>query len=739
MNGNRRASNGSGVTISSSESSLGHDTTQELSMKNKNGNDDSDDLLSSLDHASVIKNSALEASSAIYEEHQGSQSEWSGASIPDVSTEDSSNSPREALMSERSDETSSILIEKLKNEVAVLARQSEVSELEMQTLRKNVMKDSKRGQDLLRELVSVKEERDAFKEECEKLKGLHKCSDDAKARNKLQFDGGDLQALVEELRQELNHEKDLNGNLRLQLQKTQESNSELILAVQDLDQMLEAKNRELEDNSQKSSTSDHAKEGETNFKCDIDIDEDQKALEDLVKDHSVAKDTRMLEQKIMDLEGEIEMFRRDKDDLEMQMEQLALDYEILKQENNDISYKLAQSQLQEQLKMQYECTNSYASMDELEIQIESLENELKKKTEELSESLITINVLENHVKSLEEDLEKQAQGFQTDLEVLMCSKVEQEQRAIRAEESLRKMRLQNAMTAERLQEEFRRLSVQMASSFEANEKVARKALTEANELRLEKKYLEENLQQAKEELQSARDDYEAKLVDISGQMKSNLDQLEQMQSEIVSKSIEIENWRKHAQETHRNLSEEILFLRSEIERLTAENDVLSEQAEQIKTLRSQLERTELLAHERKELEEMVMSLKMEAENSLKEMNIMRSLKDEAESLSVNLQLELETVKAQYNELNSFLSEDLLEKEKLIIQVNQLRGDLKKKEDTLANLQKKTKDSNGQAPFSEVAKSRSHKSLPAPRGSKEVVNLKEKIRLLEVKLQYYTLF
>ncbi|KAK1353352.1 hypothetical protein POM88_052487 [Heracleum sosnowskyi] len=44
-------------------------------------------------------------------------------------------------------------------------------------------------------------------------------------RNKLQYKGGDPRALLEELRQELNHEKDLNANLRIQLQKTQESNS----------------------------------------------------------------------------------------------------------------------------------------------------------------------------------------------------------------------------------------------------------------------------------------------------------------------------------------------------------------------------------------------------------------------------------------------------------------------------------------------------------------------------------
>ncbi|KAI3721608.1 hypothetical protein L2E82_32624 [Cichorium intybus] len=50
------------------------------------------------------------------------------------------------------------------------------------------------------------------------------------------------------------------------------------------------------------------------------------------------------------------------------MEQIALDYEILKQENHDISYKLEQSQLQEQLKMQYECSTPSLTMPMTEYQ-----------------------------------------------------------------------------------------------------------------------------------------------------------------------------------------------------------------------------------------------------------------------------------------------------------------------------------------------------------------------------------
>ena len=59
-------------------------------------------------------------------------------------------------------------------------------------------------------------------------------------------------------------------------------------------------------------------------------------------------------------------------ELEAQMEQMALHNEILKQENHDISHRLKQSQLQDQLKMQYECIASYVTINELQTLVEYL-------------------------------------------------------------------------------------------------------------------------------------------------------------------------------------------------------------------------------------------------------------------------------------------------------------------------------------------------------------------------------
>ena len=132
-------------------------------------------------------------------------------------------------------------VERLKAELAALARQADVSDLELQTLRKQIVKESKRGQELSKEIISLKEERDALKLECDNLRSFRKRMEEAKVSNRPQLDSGDLCTLVEKIRQQLKYEKELNANLQLQLNKTQDANSELVLAMQHLDEMLEQK------------------------------------------------------------------------------------------------------------------------------------------------------------------------------------------------------------------------------------------------------------------------------------------------------------------------------------------------------------------------------------------------------------------------------------------------------------------------------------------------------------------
>ncbi|XP_047944748.1 myosin-11-like [Salvia hispanica] len=728
FNANRRTSSGSDLTISSSEGSCGVEIPWQPQIKNGSAHQEPASVLPSL-----RPNSDTQPS--VHEERERSQLDWSGNSALEVSTDDSSGTPRDTFLRQNSDESSGIVVEKLKSEVAALSRQAEISELELQALRKQIVKESKRGQDLFRELACLKEERDALKGECDMLKASRIRIDEARSRTNSLDEGGEPYAIVEELRQELKHAKELNANLRVQLQKTQESNSELLLAVKDLEEMLEQKDGDALNLSSGSSTKDVEEKsyraGKHRLHNDND-DEEQKALEELVKEHDDTKQAYVLEQQIMDMCSEIEIYKRDKDELEMQMEQLALDYEIMKQENHEMSYKLEQSELQEQLKMQYECSSSYATTHELETQIENLENELRRQSKESADAFVKINELETHVKSLEEDLENQLHGFEADLEALMSSKVEQEQRAIRAEDILRKTRLQNASTAKRIQEEFRRLSVQMATTFESNEKLAAKALAEGNKLRLEKFHLEEAIKKTFEEHQSVKSSYEDSLCQLTNQVKSMTNQIEKMQSEIDDKTSQLEYQKKQTEESQRLLSVEVLKLKEEISTCGSMNKTFSEDLgckeillHELEQIRNSIKVMDSLVlqgnEERIVLENRIASLKNDAEDSQKELNKMRCLLEEKELIVGTLQSELESLHSQYDEIKHSLSQYELENEKLRKKVSQLKEELKKNEDALRSMEKTMKD---------VIKATSETLKPVICGSIEVADLKERIKLLE---------
>lgn len=723
-----RTSSGSDITMSSSDGSSGLDTPRELGQRNTSINPTTNGAPSVTSHSSELQNLTVDGLASMYDVHQRSSHfrDCSASSELGLSMDGSIHGSQDALPRERSHQAADIENEKLKAEVAALARQVDVSDIELQTLRKQIVKESKRGQELAKEVISLKEERDTLKIECENLKSFRKRRDEAKVSSRSQLEGGDLHTLIEEIRQELNHEKDMNANLRLQLNKTQESNAELVLAVQDLDAMLEQKNKEIHSlsNNYKQANNSHDL-GRNVSNCETD--DEQKELDELVKDQSSAKETHLLEQKITDLYGEIEMYRRDKDELEMQMEQLALDYEILKQENHEFAYKMEQSELQEQLKFQYECS-SPPGINDFETHIQNLENQLKKQSDEFSNSLATIESLENQIRKLEEELEKQAQGFEADLDAVTHDKVKQEQRAIRAEEALRNTRLKNANTAERLQEEFKRLSMQMATTFDANETATRRALTEASELRVQKRLLEEMLRKVKEELESVKADYEVKLNEISNKKDAMTVQMQQMLLEIDDKSMQLENQKKHEEQVGRDFSEEIQLLKAENEKLTVEISCLSEQVKQkeilssdLELMKKSLEEYEILLNtrkeERNELVSTIALLKKEAERSLDELNRMMHLKDEEGKVGKLLRSELEALKAQYNDLKHSLIDDETEKENLRQQIFHLNDELKKKDDALTYIETKTIPKN-------------QKSASIPHNSKEMTDLREKIKMLE---------
>ncbi|EOA15970.1 hypothetical protein CARUB_v10004065mg [Capsella rubella] len=629
----RRASIESDTTLSSFDSGSELDTLGEIGSRG----DHIQKNQSNMHHLSVTN---------IYEEPHISESEWSGSSDQGISTDGSMNSSNDTIPREITRTSSNEDVDKLKTELVALARRADLSELELQSLRKQIVKETKRSQDLLREVTSLKQERDFLKADNESIKASDKRKEEAKIRNQLQLEGRDPHVLLEETREELDYEKDLNSNLQLQLQKTKESNTELLLAVQDLEAMVGKRSKKTAD-LPRPRTCERNTEEPRRRSCtsETDDDEDQKALDELVKGHMDAKESHVLERRITDLYNEIEIYKRDREDLEIQVEQLSLDYEILKQENHDISYKLEQSQVQEQLKMQYECSSSLVNVNELENHVESLEAKLKKQYEEFSESLCRIKELETQIEGMEEELEKQAQIFEGDIEAVTRAKVEQEQRAIEAEEVLRKTRCKNATVAGKIQDEFKRISEQMSLTLAANEKVTMKAMTETRELRMQKRKLEELLMNANDELQANNAECEAKLNELSGKTDLKTKELERM-------LVDLENKKRQKEDANADLTQEITRLKDEIE-----------------ILRLEVEETRKSS--------------MVTEASLSEE--LQRTKDEKEAVITILKSQLEATIAQCDNLKHSVSNNESEIENHRRQVVQVRSELRSKEEEMKNL------------------------------------------------------
>ncbi|KAI3422740.1 uncharacterized protein J3R85_011826, partial [Psidium guajava] len=717
-----RMSSGSNLTVSSSESSSGLNSPQELRARSFVQQSPTS-FLSSLGYASVPQKLIADESARAQQEHQRSKWEWSLNLDGNLSTDDSKIRFQNVQTREGMEPASHNEVERLNAELFALARQADISELELQTLRKQIVKETKRAQRLSIENVRLKEERDSLKEESDKFRAF-----------KSNFQGGDLPAVMIELRKELSHEKEVNAHLRLQLQKTQDSNAELVLAVKELDDMLKQKDRE--------SPEITAVE-----------DEDQKALIELIKGQAGVNDPTQLDRNIIDLRSEIANCKREKDELEMQMEQLALDYEILRQENHKISSEWEQFQLQEQLNMQYQCTSCLTNGSEEENRIQILENGLKSKSESLSDALATITKLETRIYGLEQELEKQATEFEVAFEDITRAKVQQEQRAIRAEETLRKTRQKYANVAEktrrkyanvaeRIQEEFKKLSMQMLLTFEANEAVTAKALTEARELNAQKSQLEETLQKANEELLSVRDNYDAKMEELFREIKVKTDQIEQMVLDINKNSRQPEHQKEHeTEDCERKLSQETAMLKSEITRLSTDNNFLSDQEEnltaELTQMKKSLAETEIVVEkgnaERDELVSALASTKKEMEDSLMELNSLRKMKDQNKIIIESLKSELEALKAQYNDMRSSIVEDNSGKERLRKQAIKPKGDLKRQEDAFTMTEKKR---SRRAVVSEGKKGtpRSNKLAQVSSSNKELTGLQEKIKLLEDHIQ-----
>ncbi|KAE9611306.1 putative transcription factor bZIP family [Lupinus albus] len=597
-----------------------------------------------------------------------SNTDWSTGSASDGSLGDWKNSLEDNLPRERLKEPSddNNATETLKNEIASLKRQVESSELELQSLRKHIEKESIRGQNLSSQINRLRDERDFLETKYEQLKSQQNNNNQNKASKTLMSEIDDTRLQLEAIKEELVYEKELSANLQLQLHKTQNSNSELLVAVMDFEVMLEQRNKEILDLS-------------TNIKS-----------RGINKEHNDASELDLLKHKIADQNHELDICYKQHEELNGEIKELSLDYERLKKENMDVSLRLKQGEAQ-QIMLQNEHSAALATIQQLESQVHRLKEKVKTQEDEISESLFCINELENEVKSLQKELKIQTENFECDLNAMQCAKVEQEERAVQVEEALRKARHNNDITSERFQEEYRILSIEMSSKVEVNEKMTMKAVEEADELRQKNRLIEEMLQKCNQELRLITDQNQLKLQQLLDQIDSKGKTIEQMSQELEVKSKQLNEAERHSDEKDAAFSKQIQMLGSEIKKLMAEEYVLSK-PKPTKNI-TKMERTD----------------------------------PETTCVVETILSEVETFKIQHNEVKHSLHKEQVEKESMKKQISQLEGELKKKEAELSDMEKKLKNNKGRAAISHMnLTSRDDECAASPSAKAHIKKLKSEM-------------
>ncbi|KAK9075326.1 hypothetical protein SSX86_003649 [Deinandra increscens subsp. villosa] len=148
------------------------------------------------------------------------------------------------------------------------------------------------------------------------------------------------------------------------------------------------------------------------------------------------KEISHLSEDIESICAELELEKKEKEELKIHIEDISLDYKFLLQENDDILSK------------------STTSIREYELQVKRLEEKIANQALEISKLLDTNAEFETHIQRLEKELEKQGHDFEDDVQDLMKAKIEQEERVVQAENALRKSTLVNAATIEKCNQEL---------------------------------------------------------------------------------------------------------------------------------------------------------------------------------------------------------------------------------------------------------------------------------------------
>lgn len=138
-------------------------------------------------------------------------------------------------------------IQELQEETLTWKRQARKLNVEIETLKQQLVTELKNVAEHGMEVSALEAERDSLKLEVEQLKAIKLASKKREnGEDYSRWEVEDSKHLIKALQEEVSYEKEVTANLQVQLHKTQDSNSELVSALTELEETLELRNSEID-------------------------------------------------------------------------------------------------------------------------------------------------------------------------------------------------------------------------------------------------------------------------------------------------------------------------------------------------------------------------------------------------------------------------------------------------------------------------------------------------------------
>lgn len=324
-------------------------------------------------------------------------------------------------------------IDELRAEAKMWERNARKLKTDLENLRKDFSEKSRRQTDLDMELSAAFAERDSLKMEVDQLKKL---LDETVTKQKLSANSKifseDANNLCKQLEYELKFQKEANSDLSNQLQKTQESNLELVSILQEMEETMEKQKVELsslmckEESSKSEKALDAIVESlEKQLEEKNQEIESEKALRHQTVANIEAQWARRVSEKdkeIGKLHGKLPDSHRNSleliseiESLTAKVQELEKDCNELTEENLELIYRL--KQLEKDPMLAGKSFNYQPVSDDVQTKLNELEQQLKERV--LVEDELTL--FKNKCADLENQIQStKGRSFDHDKEIISC-------------------------------------------------------------------------------------------------------------------------------------------------------------------------------------------------------------------------------------------------------------------------------------------------------------------------------